>query len=512
MKFTYLKLALVLAVLLNFSCSNKATNTTAGIESVSYIENNEDFPNPERGFYRASSTRTSSFEPLKRSELITYRSNQTISRANYQVSSTLLFRYYAFDTFTDKALSADILEKLDQDMEEVRQAGIKIIPRFVYTTRATKGECPEGFICPPYKDAPKEIVLQHIAQLKPLLYKNADVIACVQMGFIGTWGENYYTDYFGDASSNGKQGNQLNDKNWQDRIDILRALLAAVPKERMIQVRYPQFIQKYVNGINAALDVQPLNSKEAFSESDAARIGLHNDCFLSGRNDVGTYEDYGTSSTRRVSDTSVLVQLRNYMKARGQYTVIGGETCMDSYSPQNDCEPMGRAEGEIAMMGYSFLNAHYNNLVNNDWQDGGCMDNIKRKLGYRFVLKQASIPQRVTGGSRSNVTIALSNKGYTSPYNKRPVELILRGVDNTGFYKQVIETEIQRWHPGDINLKIALTTPADLPKGRYEVLLNLPDPYPTIAKRPEYSIRLANNEVWEESTGYNKLLHTITIN
>jgi hypothetical protein len=27
------------------------------------------------------------------------------------------------------------------------------------------------------------------------------IIACMQMGFIGTWGENYYSDYFGDPSS-----------------------------------------------------------------------------------------------------------------------------------------------------------------------------------------------------------------------------------------------------------------------------------------------------------------------
>jgi hypothetical protein len=90
--------------------------------------------------------------------------------------------------------------------------------------------------------------------------------------------------------------------------------------------------------------------------------------------------------------------------------------------------------------------------------------------------------------------------------------LILRGVDNNGFYRQVVKTEIQRWHPGDVNLQIVLNLPKELPPGRYEVLLNLPDKYQAISKRPEYSIRLANKDVWESSTGYNKLLHIMTVN
>ena len=139
------------------------------------------------------------------------------------------------------------------DFDQARAAGVKLIPRFAYTITAHQGACPESGDCPPYGDAPKAIVLQHIAQLAPLLQKNADVIACVQLGFIGTWGENYYTDYFGDASSNG--AGQLLDSNWRDRIDVLKAMLNALPADRMVQVRYPQFKQKYVYGIAYELGV-----------------------------------------------------------------------------------------------------------------------------------------------------------------------------------------------------------------------------------------------------------------
>ena len=41
--------------------------------------------------------------------------------------------------------------------------------------------------------------------------------------------------------------------------------------------------------------------------------------------------------------------------------------------------------------------------------------------------------------------------------------------------------------------------------GKYELLLNLPDGYKSLQSNPLYSIRLANEKIWEEKTGYNKL-------
>lgn len=479
---------------------------------VEYIESHEDFPNPERGFYRYTSTNTSEFVSLDAETLRSYRTLQTPGRAMYSVASTLIFRYYTLDNFVNHPLSGDVIRLLYKDMEAARDAGVKIIPRFVYTTRSNKGDCPEGFICPPYGDAPKDIVLGHISQLKPLFHDNADVIACVQLGFIGTWGEQYYTDYFGDASSNGEQGGKLLDINWQDRIDILKALLAAVPESRMVQVRYPQFKQKFVHGVSAAPDAVPIAIAEAFTGTDEARIGLHNDCFLSGRNDVGTYEDYGDDRRGRNSSEEVVRTLREYMENEGKYVVVGGETCRDAYDPQNNCEPDGFALAEFRTMRYSFLNAHYNNEVNNDWQEGGCMDSIKLNLGYRFVLSQSVFPQQVKTGERFAFSIRLINRGFSSPYNSRPVTLVFRNADNGTLYHQRIDTQIQRWQPGDIELKQLIMLPRSLKRGRYEILINMPDHYESIAGNPDYSIRLANEKTWEASTGYNKLHQIIEVN
>jgi hypothetical protein len=41
--------------------------------------------------------------------------------------------------------------------------------------------------------------------------------------------------------------------------------------------------------------------------------------------------------------------------------------------------------------------------------------------------------------------------------------------------------------------------------------LSMPDKYSSITARPEYAIRLANTDVWDAVTGYNKLLATIKV-
>jgi len=474
--------------------------------TINYQESNEDFPNPERGFYHPTNAYASKFEPLSESTLKSYRSPMRTGKAAYDVVSTLVYRDFVLDGFKDKPLTNDLLTQIKNDFNTARRAGVKLIPRFTYTVKSHTGNCPEASICPPYGDAPKNVVLGHIAQLKAILTEHADVIAYVQMGFIGIWGENYYTDYFGDASNNNDQ-KKLLDTNWQDRREVLKALLDAVPQEIMVQVRTPQIKQRQVYGIQAAVDVAPLTDKEAFNGTDKARIGFHNDCFISSPDDYGTFDDYGNSATPRRSENNIL---RKYFADDSKYVVVGGETCSDDYSPQNDCGPAGNAEQEMARMHYTYLNTSYNNDVNNDWVDGGCMASIKRNLGYRFVLRKGVFPASVSRNGVLKINLTVANVGYASPVNARPAELILRNVADNTTHAVRLDTDVRRWYSGETALALNVPT-GNLKPGTYALLLNLPDAHASLSKRPEYAIQLANEGVWEKETGYNKLHHTIKI-
>lgn len=310
-----MKLIPVVLFSLCFCCFCPVSAQTAKRQ---YKESKEDFPNPERGFYRTTEAKASNYVSLSPEQLKAFRSPQVLKGAAYKVAATLLYRGFLLDSFVHAPIAAWYLEKMKQDFATVRAAGMKMIVRFAYTNTTKSGTCGDEYkICPPYGDAPKEIVLKHIEQLAPILRENADVIAVVQMGFIGIWGENYFTDYFGDASIN--ELARVMDSSWLDRNAVLKKLLDALPKDRMVQVRTPQIKQRFVYGPKGPTGSASLTASEAFSTADKARVGLHNDCFLASADDYGTFYDYGNSATPRGPKPLLQNLLRYHYKLRVLY-------------------------------------------------------------------------------------------------------------------------------------------------------------------------------------------------
>lgn len=485
------------------ACIAAAQNKT-----IEYKESREDMVNPERGFYIPSGTRASNFILLDVEKLKAYRdSPQRIGKASYTVNASLIYRGYELDTFKNQPLSVSFLASLQKDFDAVRAAGLKMILRFAYTNSSHTGDCTDEYkICPPYGDAPRDIVLNHINQLKPLLQQNAAVIAVMQEGFIGIWGENYFTDYFGDASANGV--GKVLDSSWILRNELLKALLDALPKNRMVQVRTPQIKQKFVYGPSAPTTSIPLTFRAAFNDSYQSRIGFHNDCFLSGADDYGTFYDYGSSHQPRQPANAVL---RKYIEADTKFTVVGGETCDDSFSPQNDCAPAGYAEKEMQRMHYSYLNAGYNNDVNNDWDSSGCLFNIKRKLGYRFVLRKAVLPLQLNKKEQLTIDFTIANVGYAALYNPRRVKIIFRNTNTKKEYTISLKADPRRWFSGTHHIKENVQLPADMSAGSFQLFLYLPDASTTLANRAEYAVLLANENMADKTTGYNNLQHIIRV-
>ena len=120
-------------------------------------------------------------------------------------------------------------------------------------------------------------------------------------------------------------------------------------------------------------------------------------------------------------------------------------------------------------------------------------------------MKSASMPDKIKQGGSFTIQIKLINKGFASPFNPRPVQLILRNKETGKLSTFTFNTSIQKWYTGDVQLKQTFMMPLSAPAGQYEVLLNLPDGYASLKNDPAYSIRLANENVWEPSTGFNKL-------
>ena len=475
-----------------------ATNT--------YSVSTEDFANPERGFYIQADSYASSPSAVP-ANLASYRINGKNSPGNtYNAKISLLLRLFYLDTFVNAPISTNFLNSMQTDFDSIRAQGCKAIVRFAYNQDQTR----------PFDEPSKARILAHIAQLKPLLKKNADVIAVLQEGFIGAWGEGYYSDIF-------YTGGQATTQNWLDRADVLNALLDALPVQRMIQVRTPQMKQKYVYGPAAPVIAAPLSATDVLNGSNAARIGFHNDCYLADTTDFGTFSDYDIGAGTTAQDTK---NLRNYLAMETRFAPMGGETCAVN-PPTDDCASAGGgADTDMAFSHYSFLNEGYNADVNDDWASQGCMENIKRRLGYRLQLVSGRFRTEAQPGQVIPLTLEFTNTGYAAPFNPRGLELILRNtVTGQKFFAALSrDTDVRRWLPGsNYVLNAQLSLPTNLPTGSYKLLLNLPDPAPTLYAMVAYSVRLANSnalsstgavlgDVWEAATGYHNLRQTLTVN
>src|ERR1019366_6607100 len=145
-------------------------------------------------------------------------------------------------------------------------------------------------------DAPLDRVVAHLDQLGPVLRENADVLAFLEAGFIGTWGEWH-------DSTNGLMGHTR---------EIVSKILEARPPDRMLALRYPRLKTDLYGP-------KPLTPEEAFTAIPKARIGGHNDCFLASTTDWGTW-------SKNVAAEKAFYHQENLFVPQGGETAISRRT------------------------------------------------------------------------------------------------------------------------------------------------------------------------------------------
>lgn len=431
-----------------------AMGSPAGMQSRTYAEDQSNFANPERGFWR---------------------SDRYVGEL-WAEDMTLAHAYVRLDAYRDRPLPVAFLDQLQGRFDAARAAGVKLVPRFTYNF-------PKGLpLAPGDEDAPLLVVLGHIAQLTPLLRRNADVIAYLEAGFVGAWGE------WHDSTSGLEQT--------PAERTILQHLLSALPRDRFVALRYERD-KAAIFGRGT-----PATYAEILGQLDYGRVAHHDDCFLASSDDWGTY---------RPADAASLERQKAFLSSENEHMPQGGETC----SADSVAEPLiqcPNALSELARLHWSQVNADYHPQVIALWRKQGCYDQIARRLGYRLRLLRARLPKSVRPGGTLSGWITIANDGFASPYNPRPAELVLRRVGTTRTIALPLFVDPRHWSSGSSRqVDISAAVPKYLAPGRYKLLLNLPDAAPSLHGRPAYSIRLANKGTWEALTGYNRLLMRIAV-
>lgn len=437
-----------------------AATTTA---SKNFTASTASIANPERGWFQYSETHWtdaagSSHTPLVQADLTAARTGSSTVNGATVSNRSVVFRYYVMEYMRNNdTIPAAFLTAVANDFATARAAGVKLLIRFTYSTDGTTGANTDG--PGPYNsDTTVTRTLSHVSQLTSTVNAGADVVMAVQAGFIGTWGEWYYTDFWGNKGT-------LTAQNWTDRASLITAMLGWDSKISIL-LRYPGIKHRYMQGTGL-----PANA--------ATRLGFHNDAFLADAegNDWGTYNTFANGQTA--------AQLKTYLTTETARPVFmlgetAGVSTRSTYT---------NAASEMDTYNWSVLNPNFHPDVLASWSQAN-KDEVGQKLGYRLRLASATLPTAGSTNGTANVTLSIVNDGWAAPVLPRPIQLVFvnGGTTVTRTLAKDIRTLAQGTNTWSENVTLPGTT------GTWAIHLSMPDP--VMSTRTEYAIRLANTTTY----------------
>ena len=278
--------------------TSRSQNQSAGtdgndMKTVNLKEADGDVPSYGRGFYRYG----------KDPSQITDADLENAYRDGYR----LMYMPADLSRWRNQDLPQSYLAALDAGLSKMKN--VNAILRFSYDyTKAGQ-------------DANLAQVKRHIEQLRPILAKNRDNIFVWQAGFIGAWGEWH-------SSANRLDSNQ-------NKAEVFKALLDANNNGiyAKLQLRYPNDLMNFQANANLPYG--------------AVSTGLHNDCFMAGTDDVGTYFPRDGRSTD---------VLRRFARNNSTSQIFGGETCTPQSGARTSCTDILKEGAEYHL---SYLNYDY---------------------------------------------------------------------------------------------------------------------------------------------------------
>lgn len=423
---------------------------TLTAQTVTYQPSNTVISNPEKGFYHYTSTGSSGgYNLLNQTTIANYRTNENITVIQRQ--------FFLRDFITGIPITSTYLTNMQTDFNRIRNAGAKVIVRFTYTSNSATIYQPT-----------KAQILAHIAQLAPVVNANKDVIVAIQAGFIGRYGEWYYT-----GSTEFGNGNYvvLTTAQWNSRKEVMDRMVSSFDVSIPLQLRYVFAKQKM------------------YGNTFVGRIGFYNDSFLGTYGDSGTFNVSGAQSQPTAADVT-------YWQNATINNPVSGETNMVN-APRTDCT---NAIVELDKFNWSLINKDYFPTVLSGWQTNGCFTTIQRSIGYDFRLNSSNITNGV-------LTINLGNYGYANVFKDRKAFLVCKNTTTNVNYSFVIDGNIKNIRTVNYAISINLTL-LTLPVGTYRLFLNLPDP---LINNKLYSIQTSNLNTWT-AEGFNDLQQTYIVN
>ena len=473
------------------------------VDEISYKETLEDTHNPYRGFYQAF--------------VVSYKRNKSNCKAQastLEELDELASEYHLIHLLIDlsdfsaqnrKGQNAvkhsadanidpsndDVEEALGQLLERLRNNGQSAVIRFAYDykysgiTSDGTDENGDPYYRTVWEPTDDSTIEQHQKKVGAMISKYTDVIAAVECGIIGPWGE-MHTSERTDSGSEKK---------------IIGKWLEVLPDDMTVNVRKPSDFCAW-----SGIELENIDKYTAGKGTDAYRIGMYNDGYLGSVSDLGTYED-------RKKEIA-------WLKTQTDHTLFGGELV------QWDNEEGGTPLNNIAFFEKEGFKTH-TSYLNKDWHDdvmdgfrsttynGGDpfykgntteFEYLRNRMGYRFVVRNVRMTTGISPYENFELETAIENVGFGNLIKNEQTSVIIKG---NGLEKEFKLWELdegkgekasnyapQKWLSGSslterktTIMSAELDLPNDIPAGNYKV-------YIKIANRKngegEYPIRFSN--------------------
>lgn len=432
----------------------------------------------------------------------------------YEPFGLTLVQAYCYLDPSPTVISEEKLQCLQRGFDALRKAGLKAVLRFAYEKDMDRKAGPD-----------LSTILKHIDQLAPTIQKNKDVIYVMQAGFVGAWGEWH-------SSAKGIERNPAH------LSVIMATVLDVLPTDRMTQVRVPKY-KRWVLSEAPLNAFRIIDAKTAFTPAPAARIGFHNDGFLAGKTDGGTWTEPPRYANPGNPEFDYMTNECPFVPVDGElfWSDINGRvdgfkaavrmrlhhyssfSLAHSYSGQEG-KPYGIdvwmrtplrieqvKEAKLPISDGYFEDAEGRSVERTPFEY------IRDHLGYRIELQGARFPRTVSRAGTLPVEVALINRGFSVLHNPRKVCFVLISAAGEIARIQSTDADPRTWQPhtpGDREfapithrVKSSFGAMGGLKPGAYLIGLWLPDSAEVLKNDARYAIRVANRDVpwWTDGAG-----------
>ncbi|SEK69433.1 DUF4832 domain-containing protein [Ruminococcus albus] len=494
--------ALPTVVYAGSTAANSASKITA-VNEISYKETLEDTHNPYRGFYQAYEISYKRDSSNCKAQASTLENIDGIA-SKYQLVHLLidLSDFSAQNRKGENPVKHSDNAYIDSSKDDVEKAFGELLARlrknnqsavirfaydYKYRGKTADGVDEDGnhYYRTVWEPTDDKFIEQHQEKVGAVISRYTDVIAAVECGIIGPWGEMHTSDRT-DAASEKK---------------IIGKWLEVLPEDLTVNVRKPSDFCAW-----SGVKLKNIDSYVAKEGTDAYRIGLYNDGYLGSVTDLGTYKD---------RDKEI-----KWLTTQTDHTLFGGELVLW------DDEEGGAPLNNIAYFEKEGFKTH-TSYLNKDWHDGVMdgfrsttynggdslykgktseFDYLRNRMGYRFVVRDVQMTTELSADENFALETTIENVGFGNLFKNEQTSVIIKGNGLEKEFKlwdldsdkgeKASNYDARKWLSGTSltdrksNIMSAeLDLPDDMPEGTYKV-------YFKIANRKngegEYPIRFSN--------------------